>query len=158
MNIDAILAYGYDLGGDDDGWNIREVDDLGYLRDDWRLVTPHGLTLAAKLDHSDRPGTDVELCHPNLLIENHAERILAGHNLDKLITLVQCGHLEFPRWLLACHVVRVRYSVVRELDTHRSGHLREQCDVRLDAALHALGITPIRPKATWLLTGFSNHM
>ena len=123
----AKIAYGYDLGDDDSGWNIREVDEHGSIGLDWhdedddfassleRRMKAVGVT-GVKMDLYGYEWSAVFLAGP----------VVAEHS--------ECGSVAFDA------------SLMGETGVYWDGYLRDVCTV--------LGITPTGPCGWHLLVKY----
>ncbi|MGW2010910.1 hypothetical protein [Streptomyces nigrescens] len=155
QSTDGILAYGYDLGGDD-GWKIREAGEYGELPAfDW-------------YDEEAEDGDFQEAAEKRLLAEvaGFAEEWSSGNDgyferereakarLGVEFDTYCSG--DYPMFLLATKVITVRRGDIKAIDMADLAVTPEmnQWDEKLRAALNALGITPTQEQAQWLLCSY----
>lgn len=123
--IDAIVAYGYDLGGPGE-WEIEEAIDGR-----WPVV--------------DDGITDFEVPE---MIEN-ALRIAPSGDVH----LVRYRDIDKPRFILAAFHDEARFRAARRLLSPKDMERRRtsgRWDGQLDAAMAALGVTPKAPRGLFL--------
>jgi hypothetical protein len=156
VSTDALLVYGYDLGGleDAEGWKIREVDEDGEPAVSWYSVPED----AEECDF-------VEQAEIRLLVANG----LTGDWRDddyferKREAQQRCG-VTFERH---CSDACVMYLLVAMDWTANRGYpvkvepahltdpeLIHHCTANLARALGVLGITPAQEKPGWILASF----
>ncbi|EMF31117.1 hypothetical protein H114_00772 [Streptomyces gancidicus BKS 13-15] len=166
---DALLVYGYDLGGDDaeDGWKVQQVDQYGgLLEQPWYNPDPDE-------DADDEDDTDFVSCAEAQLIREVAgfretypaagdtagywERRRAARQRVGVTVRTYCSD-GTPMYVLAAHVIRVSRGYVQTIDprdlTERPA--RENWDTKLAAALDALGLTPVQDAPRWLLVSYGD--
>lgn len=136
QDTDGILAYGYDLGGAEEGWQIREVAD-DQLQLDWY--------------HPDDEFYD---------FASQAERQLlaaAGGDSEqiKVEFATYCSH-DYPMYLIATKTIEVARGHIEHLNLHAlaNAELINDWDEDLVVALRILGITPIQPQPGWMLCSY----
>jgi hypothetical protein len=149
VSTNGILAYGYALGGPEDGWAIAEAgeygewtpewadDDLvgdaerhllvsvGFTEDDWRADGYHDRRKAAQA----RVGVELEM---------------------------YCS-IDYPMYALVAHATTVYQGDAKKIDLAALERQRDEegWDSRLRAALDALGMTPEQQAPGWLLLSFT---
>ncbi|MGX1513976.1 hypothetical protein [Streptomyces collinus] len=129
----ALLAYGYNLGGSDNGWEVQETDDYGGLAVDW---------------YDEETGdfrADVEA------VLAHA---LPGHGLK----LEEHCSDRATSYLLAVDVTTAHRGdpvVIDFADLTRT-QLAGDWDDQLAAGLRALGLTPEQGAPAWLLASYAD--
>lgn len=131
-STDAILAYGYNLGGDD-GWELRDADQYGEINLDWY--------------DPDDDDTD---------FATEAMKRLRAASADAGIKVEMHQHHEFKQWLLAAHVITANRGDVVTLQLPELAALVAAggFDGRLARAVEALGVTPLQAKPEWLLVSY----
>lgn len=156
-STDGILAYGYDLGGDDAGWKVEglgeydewpsggwydpEVDDADFTEAvENTLLTAHGFTLEWV------PGAD-----------NSAYR--AGREAARTAIGVEAhGHCsgESAMYLLSAKAITAYRGHVETIDwpALERERVEQDWDGKLAAALSVLALTPIQPEPRWLLVSY----
>ncbi len=156
VSTDAILAYGYDLGGEEDEWKVREAGRYGELELDW-------------LDDEaeDYDGFGVAAMDRILAASGFTETYEDGrkgffdrkHEAEKLTGVeieYYCSN-EAPMYLLAAKVHTVARVYIKDAAALMAGAdeatLREW-DAKLASAVAALGMTPVQEKPAWLLCSY----
>lgn len=158
-STDAILAYGYNLGGDESGWEIAEVGEYGEL----------DIERISWMDAADEDDEDVDFvaCAKRRLlqsvgftetdwnVEGYFDRKRAAEESIGVEFDSYCSG-EYPMYLLAGHVITVRRGYVEEIDfTALAAQVVDGgWDAKLAAAIQALGITPKQAKPAWLLCSY----
>lgn len=131
---DAILAYGYDLGGPDDTWHVQETTTWGSLlpRDWW--------------DPRQDDPTFLEAAQARL-----AEAGVTGVTVRR-----HCTHT-YGEYLLVTHatVAHRGYPKTLDLADLTRSQLAGDWDDQLTAALHALDLTPTQDAPGWLLAVYA---
>ena len=130
---DAILAYGYDLGGSD-GWAIREIDEYDSLD-------------PAKFAWYDDENDDD--------FQEQAERHLLASEVLGVQFETYCSD-SAPMHLLAAKVITVRRGNCEVLDLPALSAMPAEhgWDDKLRAACQALGITPTQASPGWVLVSY----
>lgn len=152
QSTNAMLAYGYDLGGEEE-WKVREAGEYGELPAlDW-------------YDPDDEDGDDFQSAAERRLLasvgftEQWGERdgyfereeeakARLGVEFD-----THCSG-EYPMFLLATKVITVYRGSVEEIDVAELAQVPADWDGKLTAALRALGLTPTQERARWLLCSY----
>lgn len=132
-STNALLAYGYDLGGDANGWKVQETDEYGGLAVDW---------------YDDETGDFRED------VEAVLTRALPGHGL-KLEEHCSDGATSY---LLAVDVTTAYRGdpVVIDFEDLTRTQLAADWDDQLAAGLRALGLTPEQGAPAWLLASYAD--
>lgn len=157
-STDGILAYGYDLGGDEEGWKVRETGEYGDLKLDW---------LADAGEDGDEDNDVVEQMRKRLLAvvagftetdweaDGYFDRESDAENAVGVGFESYCSG-EYPMYVLAAKVITAKRGDCDVIDMAAlsdpetlAGH-----DAKLSAALTALGITPAQGKPAWLLCSY----
>lgn len=150
-SLSAQLVYGYDLGGGEDEWKIREVDKYGGLELDWldddeddfagaaerRLLVAAGFTETWETKADDdyfkrereakaRLGVGFDWYG----VSDYSENVLSAHTVDV------CG---------------AQVVDLAALDTHPD---KATWDAALSTAVAALGITPTQERPGWILCSY----
>lgn len=148
-STDGILAYGYDLGGPDEGWNIRfaGVEDE-YENPDW-------------YDDENEEGDGFgEVAMKRLLAavgftetdwraEGYRERLRAAEAAVGVTFEAHCSG-DYPMHLITAKVFTARRGHAKEVDFT----LPDNADERLAWALDVLGIDVDDKKPAWLLASY----
>jgi hypothetical protein len=159
VSTDAILAYGYDLGGGDE-WQVRELDEYGGLipgtggwvpdpevEEDYDLT---GLAERHLLDASGFTETYEDGREGYFGRENEAREAL-GVEFE-----TYCSD-ECPMYLLAAKVHTVAWGYVGDAGAFIAAAddaTRQEWDAKLASAVAALGLTPLQEKPKWLLVSY----
>lgn len=160
QSTDAMLMYGYHLGGDDAGWEVEETDEYGAL---------DASQIPWVLDEEHEEGTDFDLVEEAgaLLMasvgftetdwraEGYYDREKAAKAELGVTIKTHCSGVT-PMYVLAAHCVTARRGHVDEIDFEAlSREVAEKAaDAKLAAALQALGITPKQDNPRWLLCSY----
>lgn len=165
VSSDGILAYGYDLGGEDAGWKITQAGEWGEWTPHWPNSDPHAdphadpdeadrdlaedvrwvLLAAAGFTETapDAPGYDTRL--------QQAEQRVG-------VELISYTAPSYPQYLLCTHEITVHRGDVETVDfpALEARRVAEGWDTQLADALDALGIRPHQPSPGWLLVSFND--
>lgn len=159
VRTDGILAYGYDLGGEDE-WKVREADEYGGLipgtggwvpdpeaEEDCDLIS---LAERQMLDASGFTETYEDGREGYFGREREAKEAL-GVEFE-----AYCSD-EYSQYLLAAKVLTAGRGDVKDVSALMAGAdeatLREW-DGKLRRALEVLGLTPVQDKPKWLLCSY----
>jgi hypothetical protein len=153
QSTDAILAYGYNLGGEE-GWELEGVGEYGEMPTlDWYNPEDDDFQGAAEFRLLAEIAGFTERWHSGndgYFERERAARARLGVEFD-----THCSD-SYPMYLLAAHVITVRRGSVQNIDmaalvvepqTHG-------WDEKLHAAIRALGITPTQGKPKWILCSY----
>lgn len=164
---DGILAYGYNLGGDDAGWEITQAGELGEWTPPWPNTNPSS-------DIRYDPGIDDLILDDELrdLIEDARQALLAGTGftdtdtdapgyVERLeqaqrrvgVELAPYSSMTYPMYVLSAHTITVHRGHFETVDFAALDAKRtsEEWDTKLAAALDILGVTPRQQSPAWLL-------
>ncbi len=155
---DAILAYGYDLGGGDEEWKIHQTDEYGSIRPDqftW-------------YDEDDEDGSVefIEQAENRLLVASgftetdwevdgyFARKREAKERLGVKFRTYCSG--EDSMYVLAAKVITVSWgdSELLDLPALMSEPAENGWDEKLRAAIEVLGITPKQEQPGWVLCSY----
>lgn len=149
VSTDAILAYGYNLGGCDE-WLVEEQDEDGLLALDWFT------------DDDDESFVDaaiVRLMEASGFVEtdgldSYRARIEAEKNLG--VEFVRYCHIDYSGLILAAREIRVYRGDVKVIDPVALSRdpVEGGWDAKLNAALATLGLTPKQERPGWLLCSY----
>jgi hypothetical protein len=159
VRTDGILAYGYDLGGEDE-WKVREADEYGGLipgtgrwvpdpeaEEDYDLIS---LALRQLLDASGFTETYEDGNEGYFGREDEAEKALGVE------FKAYCSG-EYSQYLLAAKVLTAGRGDVEDVSVLMAeadeARLREW-DGKLRRALEVLGLTPLQERPKWLLCSY----
>lgn len=145
MSADGILAYGYNLGGDNDGWAIEETDEYGGWEPEWSDGEEIAECMTARLLAS------VGFTETNWRAEGYYDRKReAEQKVPELV--IYCSH-DYPEFVLAAFSVRVYQGHTQAIDfaALEQRRIEEDWDGRLRQALEVLGVTPKQEQPQWLL-------
>lgn len=146
-STNALLMYGYELNTAD-GWNVREVDEDGYLTpawaaddEDFAAAAERVLLAANGFTESDRQA-DSDL-------ERAAKKRLG-------VEIAFHVHIDCPGHILAAKTITAHRGYPEQVDF---AALTEQAfvenwDGKLAAALAALGLTPKQDRPRWILASY----
>jgi hypothetical protein len=159
----AILAYGYDLGGSEGEWLLKEYDeDEGIVKVPWLadedseewlddFGTEATNVLLAKLtDFNEKKFTEEgryneEYYRARSLAEKElsVEIISFGHHESSSYALIMKVYHESAEWGVA--------TVLEDLENLIRSPVQAAWDAKLAEATAALGITPLQKRPGWLL-------
>jgi hypothetical protein len=145
----AILAYGYDLGGGEVEWKIEEAGEYGQWETDWwdgydfQGATEDRLLAAAGFTETDRraEGYYGRKREANARIGVEVDRHCSGDS---------------PMYMLVAHTTGVEWGDARVLDFAELEAMRtaQDWDAKLKNALTVLGMTPKQAAPAWLLVSY----
>lgn len=152
QSTDGILAYGYDLGGDE-GWKLEglgeygEFPELPWLDEDEGFQESAERRLLAEIagfTEEWSPGKD------GYWERKEAAEARVGVKFDSY-----CSG-DYPMFLLATKVITVHRGSVKDIDmlALAAEPAANGWDAKLRAALAALGITPQQSEPRWLLASY----
>lgn len=156
QSTNGMLAYGYDLGGEEE-WKLQEAGEYGELPNlPW-------------FDEEDEDGDGFQEAAERRLLaeiagftEEWSSSNEGYHDREKAAKArvgvgfdTYCSG-DYPMFLLAAKVITVYRGDVENIDVAELAVAPEMngWDERLQAALQALGITPVQEKAKWLLASY----
>ncbi|MFJ4627118.1 hypothetical protein [Streptomyces sp. NPDC088847] len=134
QSTDALLVYGYNLGGPPEEWYVQETGSYGLL---------------------DVPWWDQEQDDPTFT-EAAATRLREA-DVHGVTLHVHCTR-DYPEYLLAAHAVKAHRGYPQTLDLDdllRSQLTSDGWQSQLSAALTALGLTPTQDAPGWLLAVYA---
>lgn len=133
---DAILAYGYDLGGADSEWKLAGLSKYGELTADW-------------WDESEDLGEDADFATALIAW-------IGGDVRDVGVEVVTYCSESSPMYLLAATQITVRRGHLHEVTPETLGapEDRARWDELLDRHVAALGIRPVQERPGWLLVSY----
>lgn len=137
-STNGILAYGFNLGGAEEGWKIEEAGKYG---DEW---VPEWAR-----DDDDETGEDS--------IVEGAEQGLRAAGLSVEFEMHCSG--DYPMYVLSAQAVTAFRGHPKVIDFGELETLRtaEEWDERLRRACAVLGIKPIQEQPQWLLVSLWAH-
>jgi hypothetical protein len=160
-STDGILAYGYDLGGEDEGWKIKETGEYGELETSWaeKIDDDHDIAeviIATLLAANGFTETDPEK-------DGYYSRRNAAEAALNVEVVTYCSDT-YPMLILAAHSeVASRGEVIdvgelmRE-PTAEAAETMTEWNAALAHALSVLGITPDQTGPSWLLCSCADGM
>lgn len=154
-STDAILAYGYDLGGEASDWKICDTGEYGELPelpwynpddedDDFQSAAERHL-LAQLADFTE---TDWRA-------DGYHERIKEARARVGVTFDTYC-HIDHPMRLLAAHTITMSrgYTEIINPTDLAAMPAAHDWDAKLAAAVTALGITPLQARPAWILCSY----
>lgn len=150
-SLSTKLVYGYDLGGGEDEWKVREVDEYGGLTVDWfgeddndfvgsaqrRLLAAAGFTETWETRKDDG----------YYAREREAEAGL-GVKFDWY------GVGDYSEHVLVAHKIDIYGAAVVDLTALTTHPNRAMWDAALSSALEALAVTPTQERPGWILCSY----
>lgn len=132
----GLLVYGYDLGGVDGRWEVREADDYGAWRPAW-LTDDQIMAL-------DNGSLDVAEALTNRL------RACGARGVEVLAY----GHYRSPGYMLSLECIKAYQGTTKPVHGLVNSKLETPplAIARMGAALKALQVSPVQDGACWLLT------
>lgn len=154
MTSKAFIVYGYHLGSDEGGWQVKEVDKYGQLDLPWHDVRSDFVAAAERrLKEAALPPLEADA--PSAVRSIYRAQADAKVGVE----FEWCGHYSHCETLLIAQGSKygVAWGETAELKVQRL--LTESIarwDVKLHCALATLGITPLQPHPTWRLCAAYN--
>ncbi|WP_043469014.1 hypothetical protein [Kitasatospora sp. MBT66] len=148
MSARAKLAYGYNLGGDDSGWAVKQVDEDGSLAVTWPTLNDDGVTEAVEAVLLAAAGfTEMDWRADGYFDRRCQAKARVG---VKIVThcVPDCAS-----HVLAAMEITAELGETRPVDFARLAEQAqvEDWDGRLQRALDTLGLTPTQVRPQWLL-------
>ncbi len=148
-SADGILAYGFNLGGDEGGWEVAEADsEYGEWKPDWYDEDEEDLAGDAEkrlLEVAGFSETDYKA-------EGYYDRKREAEARVGVELVPYCS-FDYPIYVLAAHAITVYQGHAKEIDWAELERQRvsEGWDDKLTAAREALGVTPKQEQPKWLM-------
>ncbi|HEY8985719.1 MAG TPA: hypothetical protein VIU15_39880 [Streptomyces sp.] len=156
MSTDAILAYGYHLGGPDGGWELHGLDKYDELPalpwydvddeegDDFQSAAERHLLV-----------TIADFTETDWRADGYDDRRKAARSRVGVGFETHCS-ADYPGFLLITKGITVYRGSVKEIDfAALQAEVQEAgADAKLRAALDALGLQPTQERAQWLLCSY----
>jgi hypothetical protein len=146
-----MLMYGYNLGSDEHGWNVQQVDEYGSLAVNWPGLDDSDFKMAADAVLLASVGfTETDWQADGFFDRQHAAEARLGVEIES-----HCSN-EYPAWVLAAKVITARRGDADVIDfaALTAQAVAEDWDGKLAAALVALGLTPTQERPQWLLASY----
>lgn len=147
--LTAKLVYGYDLGGVEDEWKVREANEYGGLALDWLGEDTDDVIDAMEERLLAVAAGFTEPLPAEGRGDYYARRRAAKSSLR--VGISWYGVSGYNGYLLAAHTIHVWGAEVVDLAALEAHPARPKWDAALAAAVEALGVTPTQEKPGWLL-------
>lgn len=150
-STDGVLAYGFNLGGDEGGWEITEADEYGEWVPDWHDEEEEDLVSDAETHLLRSAG----FAETDYKAEGYYDRKREAEARVGVELVSYCSD-EFPMYVLAAHTLTAYRGDVKAIDFAALEQKRvdEGWDEKLRAACEALGATPKQGQPKWLLVSY----
>jgi len=148
VSTDAILAYGYDLGGAADEWKIKETGEYGSLNLPWYDPEDDATDFGSAVEK--RLLAAAGFTETDWKAEGYFERERAALATFGVHLVSHCSR-DYPMYILAAHHITSHRGWVGRVDPVEMAVLQGDADARLARALTALGLTPTQEAPVWLL-------
>lgn len=155
QSTNAMLMYGYHLGGPDGGWEIQQADEFGGLdvnQIPWlRLDDESDFITQAEQKLLESVGfTETDWQADGYFDRERAAEARLGVTFES-----HCSG-DYPMWVLAAAEMTAYRGDARIVDLAALAQqvADEGWDDKLAAAVEALGITPKQAKPAWLLCSY----
>jgi len=156
MSTDALLVYGYHLGGDDAGWLVHGAGEYGELPPlDWYDAEAHdgeGFQESAekRLLAQLADFTETDWQADGYFARERAAKARLGVRFE-----THCSG-DYPMYLLIAKGITAWRGKTEEIDfAALQDEMRQtDADTKLRAALNALGLRPTQERAQWLLCSY----
>lgn len=158
QSADGILAYGYDIGGPEEGWRIDGIDEGELWRPEWVTDGDDGDEPDYVDDAQRHLLASIGFTETDYTAAGYFDRFNAAAALVPELVTYCSG--DYPMYLLAAHHIEVGHGHIKEVDIQALAARRsaEGWDARLASALTTLGITPTdQPRPRWLLVSYWSY-
>jgi hypothetical protein len=142
-STDALLMWGYDLGGGDDPWKVEGVDEYGSIERPWLGEGDDFESAAMKVLLATVGYTETEYSPGQWQREEDAKKRL-GVSIEE-----HCSG-SYPMWVLTAKTHRASRGECLAVDLTVDPAWGE----RLAAALKVLDLKPLQAEPCWLLASF----
>ena len=157
VSTDAMIVYGYHLGGGDGEFEIHEVDKYGAISVPWWAEADKEDEDAVDFFEAamERLLADAEFTETDWHAEGYFDRKREAERRVGVKFESHCSG-EYPMWILAAKVHKARRSDVMVIDPAALvlDPVDGGWDAKLQHALDVLGITPKQERAQWLLCSY----
>jgi hypothetical protein len=149
QSTNAMLMYGYHLGGGDGGWELQglgeygEFPELDWYDDDFQSAAERKLL-------ADIGGFTEEWTSG---AEGYWDRKRAAQARVGVEFDTHCSG-EYPMYVLATKVITVYRGSVKTIDPAQDLAVQPDWDDKLRAALDVLSLQPTQDQARWLLCSY----
>lgn len=163
VTTNGILAYGYNLGGDDSGWEIEQAGEFG----DWEPPWPnHDPTADPDAQDEDEDRDLPEDARSALLTaagftetDREAQGYWDRHRDAEQrvgVELITYASPQYPLYVLAAHSITAHRGYFETIDfpALELQRVAEGWDTKLVSALDVLGMTPRQQSPAWLLLSY----
>ena len=149
-STDGILAYGYNLGGEDGGFEVAETNEYGGLKLGWLAEDDDSMGAA-----QDRLLAAAGFTETDWQADGYFERKRAAEESLGVQFDIYCSD-GCPLYILAAKVITVSRGYVEPIDMTELVEAPNVngWDAKLAAALSTLGLTPKQEKPAWLLCSY----
>lgn len=150
VSTDGILAYGYNLGGADAGWEIQQADEDGEWTPVWASDPDDLIGDVEKVLLAAMGFTETDYQAEGYFDRQREAQQRVGVEIESF-----CSG-DYPMYVLAAHAITAHRGHVKAVDFVELDKLRvEQAwDAKLKRAAEALGITPKQATPVWLLVSY----
>jgi hypothetical protein len=148
-SADAYLAYGFDLGGGDNEWQVEEADQYGEWRPTWLADDDYRESVERALL------ADVGFTETDWQVDGYYAR--RGEALARVgVELKPHCSGDYPVWMLVTHLVTAYWGDAKAINFTDLERLRTEgeWDAKLRRACEVLGITSKQPEPGWFLASY----
>lgn len=154
VSTDGILAYGYNLGGDDSGWEIEQAGEYGDWEPSW-IDTDAEEIIDIAVVIEDQLLASVGFTEGDWEVDGYHDRKRDAQTRLGVELKTYCSD-NSPMYLLCAHSITAYRGHVKtigfaELDKQR---VEQDWDAKLKRATEALGVTPKQAAPSWLLVSY----
>ncbi len=156
ISADAIVAYGFNLGGADDNWCVEEVAEDGGLTVVWYEPDDEGVHADPYFDFAqaaeDQLLTAAGFTETDTSADGYYERRRAALAAIGVEIITYCN-MDYPAFALVTRQISVDGDRVERLDPAAMAAevVGGDYDRKLREACRALGLTPKQTAPAWLL-------
>jgi hypothetical protein len=148
QSTDAILAYGYDLGGAE-GWNLQGLGEYGEMPAlGW--YDPENDDAGFEEAAMDTMLASVGFTETDWRADGYRDRKAAAQQRIGVELVSHCSS-EYPMYVLAAKSTTAWRGSPKLFDPAELGTVPAEWDDKLRAALAVLGLTPTQERARWVL-------
>ena len=150
ISSDGILVFGYNLGGDESGWEIEQAGEDGEWEPEWVDEDGDVIDGAEKRLLTAAGFTETDWQADGYHERRREAQARVGVELESY-----CSG-DYPMYLLAAHRITVYRGDVKTIDfaALEAQRVSEDWAGKLRRAVEALGITPKQAEPAWLLASY----
>jgi hypothetical protein len=157
-STNAMLMYGYNLGSEEQGWEIQELDQYGgidYSRVEWLAHDEEAEELDFREMIDERLLASVGFTETDWKVDGYYDRQRAARARLGVTLEDHCSG-DYPMWVLSACTITARRGWVETVSFADLAQrvVDEAMGDKLAAAIKALGMTPKQERPAWLLCSY----